>query len=81
MAQDNCPFTRTKKNDLVRFAPKTEREAICFQLHDDLRVLYATTATPDSKVWLEAINSLRMSLDWAKRAQHKPLPLNQPASP
>jgi hypothetical protein len=67
--QDWCPFTRTNKNDKVRFSPPSERAATCFQLHDDLRVLNATAHLNDDKAWLEAANKLKMSLEFAKKAR------------
>lgn len=72
MAQDNCPFTRTKKNDSVRFDPPSERSAICFQLHDDLRVMYASACMAGDLEWLHAVNKLKMSLEFAKRAKGAP---------
>jgi len=71
MPQDNCPFTRTKKNDERRFNPHSPRAAICYQLHDDLRVLHGCSYLDDDEAWVRAVNHLKMSLDVAKRARFK----------
>ena len=72
MAQDNCPFTRTKKNDLIRFNPASDRIAICFQLHDDLKQVHAAAHLQGDAEWLDAVNHLKMSLEFAKRAKGAP---------
>lgn len=75
MSQDNCPFTRTKKNDQIRMSPRNHRVAICFQLHDDLRLLYAASAMQGDAEWMESLARMRASLDYAKQADTKPIPV------
>ena len=45
--EDPCPFTRTKQNDRARYSPPTPTHALCFQLHDTTRALWAAGSTFD----------------------------------
>lgn len=71
MSQDFCPFTRTKKNDQNRFNPHTARVGICYQIHDDLRVLHSASLKNDDEEWVRAVNNLKMSVNMAKQASGK----------
>ena len=58
----NCPLHRTKDS---RHNPTSAREASCFQLHDDVLLLFCLSSlvTPTSEAaWQEALNVLQMQV-------------------
>ena len=71
MGQDHCPFTRTNKNNKVRYSPPNARVAACFQLYDDLVNLYGIATMEDDEAWVKLINQLKTRLHYAKAAKNR----------